>query len=107
MKAREIYFRRIRLILDCTLLLAVLLVIMVSFHSTQAKPAAQASPQTILIESSQDLSAQFQLNGAAEVTQAITNSVTLDNNMLAALMAAENAALTSPQYLNDLPIITR
>ena len=80
---------------------------MVSFHLTQAKSAAQSPPQTILVESSQDLSAQLQLNGAAEVTQAITNSVTLDNNTLAALMAAENAALTASQYLFDLPIIAK
>ena len=31
----------------------------------------------------------------------------LDNNTLAAMIAAENAALTLPQYLTGLPIITR
>jgi hypothetical protein len=33
--------------------------------------------------------------------------VVLDNNTLAAMIAAENAALTLPQYLLDLPLVHR
>ncbi len=95
------------MILDCTLLVAMILVVMVGFHPILANTATQQLSRTILIESSQDLSAQLQLNGPTEVTQAITNSNTTDNNALAALMAAENAALTASQYLSDLPIITK
>ena len=37
----------------------------------------------------------------------ISNQAVLDNNTLAAMIAAENAALTAPQYFIDLPLIIR
>jgi hypothetical protein len=60
-----------------------------------------------LAESPFDPAKQVQANGMDDVSQAITATVTLDDNILAAIMAAENAAMTSPQFLIGLPIITR
>jgi hypothetical protein len=107
MMTKGMNYRRIRLILDCILLLAAVLLVIVNYHPIQANTEPHPSTQAIPTESSQELSAQSQASGMADVTQAITNSVTLDDNTLAALMAAENAALTAPQFLTGLPIITR
>ncbi len=107
MMAKGTNYRRIRLILDGLLLLAVVVVVIVNYHPIQANTESHPSPQVLLTGSSQDISAQPQASGMADITQAITSSVTLDDNTLAALMSAENAALTAPQFLTGLPIITR
>ena len=100
-------FRRIRLILDCFLLVAMILVVIARIHPIQASAGTQSSPLVILAEISQGLTERSQASQMDDVTQAITSSVPRDDYTLAALMAAENAALTSPQYLTGLPIITR
>jgi len=89
------------------LVLAIILVLFVNNHTTQANIDPQLTPQTILTGSAQDLSAQLRTSGTADVNQTITNSITLDDNTLAAMIAAENAALTAPQYMSDLPIINK
>ncbi|HSB65421.1 MAG TPA: hypothetical protein VLD65_02525 [Anaerolineales bacterium] len=106
MKAKGIKLHRIRWILDGLLLVAVILVVIARIQPTQAHAETQSSPQVILAESSQAFTDQPQVSGMDDVTQAITTSIPLDDITLAALMAAENAALTPPLYLTGLPIIS-
>ena len=105
--AKGINFRKLRLILDCFLLVAVIWVIIARIQPIQASAGTQSSTQWLVNASSQDPDWQPQASGTVDVTQVITSSVPLDDITLAAMMAAENAALTSPQYLTGLPIIRR
>jgi hypothetical protein len=105
MTENTIHFRGIRLIIDCLLLLVVILVIIASRQPSQVN--AESQPQVIYTEGSLDLQAQYQAPLPSDVTDVASNSVTLDDNTIAALIAAETAALTSPQIVTSLPIISR
>ena len=107
MKAKLFHSGGLRTFLDCVLLLAVILVIVGNMHTAEAKTenqvTAQRSPMVgTKIQTGQDFA-------TVEITSTIQvpGAVSLDNNQLAAMIAAENAALTPPQYLTDLPIIAR
>lgn len=107
MTSKGISFRWIRLILDCFLLVAVILVVLARIHPNQAGAGTQSFQQAIMAASPQSLAELSQAGQVDDTTQVITGSVQLDDNTLAALMAAENAALTPPQFMTGLPIVTR
>jgi hypothetical protein len=105
--AKGIHFRWIRLILDGILLLSVILAVIAYRQPSQASVEPQTQPQTVQVVSASGLSQENTAPIPSLETDPITNSVTLDNNTLAAMIAAENAALTPPQYMTGLPVITR
>jgi hypothetical protein len=98
--------RRLRTLLDCLLILLLILVL-------------SAQDQLVLGQVRQPLSAGAQAADSslfpspALVDQGLANEpqpagqAPQDNNTLAAMIAAENAALTLPQYLVGLPVVTR
>jgi hypothetical protein len=94
-------------ILDGILVLMVIVAVIAHNHPIQANAETQYSQQVILNATSEGIVDPSQANAVADTTQVISNSVTVDDITLAAMLAAENAALTSPQYLTVLPIITR
>jgi len=107
MIADRIIVRRFRLILDGILVFALIVAIFLSIQPTKADAELQASALSAEAVSSRAL----QLDGRQVEPSASDNppieGVTIDNNTLAALIAAQNAALTPPQYLIGLPIIQR
>jgi hypothetical protein len=101
------HFRRIRLILDALLVLAVVLAIFTYRQSGQANAGLQSQPKAALSDNTWDTQAQSISSMPISGTEVIGNSIILDNETVAAVIAAENAALTPPQYLTSLPVITR
>jgi len=99
--------RRVRLILDGILVLALVLAVILSSHPTQANVEPPASALNAEALSSQALHAAGNLVEPAASDNPPVEGVTIDNNTLAVLIAAQNAALSSPQYLIGLPIIQR
>jgi len=106
MTAKRFNPSRLRTILDCLLLLAVILVAIGKIHTVQANAENQAIEQRTSMESSLD-GLQQNSSSAQVIGENSSPAAPLDNNTLAAIIAAENAALTLPQYLTDLPIVTR
>ncbi len=106
MTAKHFNPSRLRTILDCLLVLAVILVAIGNIRSVQANAEYKVIEQRTSLENSlaglQQNSVNLQIAGENS-----SPSAPLDNNTLAAMIAAENATLTLPQYLTDLPIITR
>lgn len=102
MSTRPLHLRRLRTILDGALIILIILVAATSFLPFHAKPAAQASSQERLAVAPLSLS-----DMGAENFQLATGAGLLDNNTLAAMIAAENATLTPPQYFVELPLISR
>ena len=107
MSPNDSIFRRVRLILDCFLVFALILAIILSSHPTQANTELQTTALNAQPANSQALHPQDTLIEPLDSDNPPTDGVTIDDNMLAALIAAENAALTLPQYLIGLPIIQR
>ncbi len=104
---KGIRFHRFRLLLDCLLVIAVLLAIVANYQPDQAIAASQVQLQAVITGIAPEYRQEYQAPITSIETEVIRNSVTLDINTLAAMIAAENAALTLPQYMTDLPIITR
>jgi len=67
----------------------------------------QSQTQEVIPDSIQDFRQQNAVSITSLETGVISNTVILDNETIAAVIAVENAALTSPQYLSELPIISR
>jgi hypothetical protein len=93
-------YRGLRIVLDCTLV--VLAILIAAFVSGQAGPEARSAARELLISDAPPL-AEAGLAGAPPASV----SPALDDNTLAAIIAAENLALAPPVYLVDLPVITR
>lgn len=99
--------RRMRLILDGILVLALLVAVVLSIQPTKADAELQAPALNVEAVPSQALhSIGPQLEPTASDNPP-AEGVLIDNTTLAAIIAAQNAALTPPQYLIGLPIIQR
>lgn len=99
------HVKRIRLILDGLLVLMVFLAI-ISYHGPIQVNAEQQS-QTVSGSSVQDFGQPIADTSVLTGTEITSSVVILDNETIAAVIAAENVALTPPQYLTTLPIATR
>ena len=107
MTTNGIPFRRLRMMLDCTLIFLLILIVIANYLPVQAKTRYQPfAPDAINAEA-----ITLSNHGAENLGLASVNPshdlVLPDNNLLAAMIAAENAALTLPQYFIDLPMISR
>ena len=101
MSARTTLTRHWRAILDCLLIVLIILVAGAGHLPVQAGTAAQAQAQQ-----SQAGYALAATGLSLENTQAPA-APQLDNNTLAGIIAAENAALTEAIFFNDLPFVVR
>jgi ABC-type enterobactin transport system permease subunit len=101
MNARTTLIRHWRAILDCLLIVLIILVAGAAHLPVQAGPAMQG--QTLQIQAGDALAAT---GLSLENTQAPA-APQLDNNTLAGIIAAENAALTEAIFFNDLPFVVR
>lgn len=98
---------RIRNILDAGLILLLLLAISAHGQGAARQPAAQRLPSQALAPESAaatHLAAPLPRLAGENIVAPQTPA---DDNTLAAMIAAENAALTLPQYWIVLPLITR
>jgi hypothetical protein len=107
MTPKDIIVRRMRLILDGLLVLALILAITLSSYPTKANAELQTPASNTQPVSTQALHSQDTLVEPLAGSNPLTDGVTIDNNTLAAIIAAQNAALTPPQYMIGLPIIQR
>jgi hypothetical protein len=89
MKAHTLNARLCRAILDGVLILLLALALAARDEGAQAQARYQAAA------------------GQTQVLYHAPAGPALDNNTLAAMIAAENAALTQPQYLLDLSLMHR
>lgn len=101
------HIKRRRLILDGLLVLAVIAALF-SYHEPWHVNAEQQLQNTAATESSnlddgQPIAETTTFTG----TEVTNNAVILANETIAAVIAAENAALTPPQYMTGLPVVTR
>ncbi|MGE5123841.1 MAG: hypothetical protein ACM3H7_04940 [Acidobacteriaceae bacterium] len=94
---------RFRLILDCALVVAVILAVF-AFH--QPGQANAVTRSTINGDAHSGLQQEVG-SGTLIETEVLSDTVVLSNEMIAGVIAAENAALTPPEYLIDLPLVTR
>ena len=91
-----------RLILDCCLLISLVLLAIANHLPAQAKIESFPSfPESLMVDPVN--------NGTHRPERAnpLPALYLLDNNTLAAMIAAENASLTLPIYLIDLPLVAR
>ncbi len=102
MSEHKILSQRWRAIFDCTLIALIILMAAANHLPAQARPEPQASTKATLAADPMTLT---DLNLAS--SQATPALPELDNNTLAAMIAAENAALTLPLHLVDIPLIIR
>jgi hypothetical protein len=91
-----------RVILDCVLVVAVILAVFTYHQPSQANAVTQSTVSGEVNSGPQKESGP----GSLIETEVLSGTVILSNEMIAAVIAAENAALTPPQYLTDLPIIS-
>jgi hypothetical protein len=101
MSARTTLTRHWRAILDCLLIVLIILVAGAGHLPVQAGTAAQAQAQQ---SSTGDLMTATGLGLEDAQPPAAPQ---LDNNTLAGIIAAENAALTEAIFFNDLPFVVR
>ena len=102
MKLSRHTFQILRFLLDISLI-AVVLVIVIS----RTLPAQANQPTPGQFDTSP--TSNFELTAPVDLSMANSapTGIDLDNNTLAAIIAAENAALNPPQFLLDLPLIAR
>lgn len=101
MSANRFTFQRLRIILDCTLVVLLILLVSAGYLTAQARSRVSA-PAADSLSSGPPLTSD-DLAGA----QPAAASSALDDDTLAAVIAAENAALTPPSYFTELPLVTR
>jgi hypothetical protein len=112
MNAQTMRFRRFRLILDCILITLFLLLASAKALHVQAGSRLtglhpQASAGEAFLAGPLTLSNVDLANPGPASVQPAPGRAVLDNNTLAAMIAAENAALTPPIHFVDLPVISR
>jgi hypothetical protein len=100
------HYHRFRLILDCVLVLAVILAIFTYRQPRQANAEPLAQPQELSASSTQEIQQQTVGTATLTETEQSDSSIILANETIAAVIAAENAVLTPPLYMADLPVIT-
>jgi hypothetical protein len=93
---------RFRIILDCALVLLVILIAGANYLSGQARSEAGSAAGEALVSAASPLS-----DADLATAQPVPALPALDNNTLAAMIAAENAALTPPILFTDLPLVIR
>jgi len=84
------------------LIVLLVLIAIVNYLPALANPEASALGVVAPLSTSATLSNTRPARGSPA-----PDFVLLDNITSAAMIAAENAALTPPQYLTDLPLVTR
>lgn len=87
-------------LLDCSILLSSLVILAAVGWEGRAGGAVRAAEPLAAATGQAEVS-----QGGAGLVVDRASAVMLDNNTLAAMIAAENAALTPPQYLVDLPAV--
>jgi hypothetical protein len=97
--------RRLRAILDGLLILLLALLLTARDSRAQAQVRDQAPASHAAGFQSVPLPARIPAESASADHSPAEGTPELDNNTLAAVIAAENAALTPPQYLLDLPLV--
>ena len=107
MKPRTIELRRWRIILDCVLVLLVVLLAVAGYRPARAGDDRQAFSVSAPVADSTALRDSQSATARASSVNPSPDQPLLDNNTLAEIIAAENAALTLPQYLVDLPMVSR
>lgn len=100
--APSMAYRRVRLVLDCILILLILWVASGNWLAARAEPARQAEP----VGQSEPINQAGDPGTAPADAARQPSSAQVDNNTLAAVIAAENAALTPPIYFTDMPLIS-
>jgi hypothetical protein len=102
----SIHFRRTRLILDCLLVLAAIFAIFSYRQPGRANAEQNTQAQAVFVDNIRDLKDQSNSSVPITSTDVTNNTIILANETIAAVIAAENAALTPPQYLTSLPVVT-
>lgn len=102
MSPNPLPYRRLRIILDCVLVVLVILIAGANYLSGQASPEAASAAGEALVARGLPLSEADLPSDQPEPAMSM-----LDNNTLAAMIAAENAALTPPIHFTDLPLVLR
>lgn len=92
--ARSTAYRRLRLALD------VFLILLVIWVALGFRPAGLAAQNGAMLPAAEASGLDTQAGTAAA-------PVVVDDETLAAMIAAENGALTPPIYFNELPVILR
>lgn len=100
-------FKRRRLILDALLLLAVVLAIFSYHEPWQANAEPEFQRQEVLGNNNQNFGQPIGDTPILSGTEEVSNAVILANETIAAVIAAENSALTPPQYWTSLPVMRR
>ena len=101
MNSRAFSARAARRILDFAIIVALILIAIVQAWPVLANHDANAVEREARRAESRALA-----NPIPEIGSPAPELAPLDDIESAALMAAENAALTPPQYLTDLPLVT-
>jgi len=101
------HINRRRLILDGLLVLVVIAAFF-SYHEPWHVNAEQQMQSIAVTESSNlDYGQPIAETTTITGTEVTSNAVILANETIAAVIAAENAALTPPQFMTGLPVIAR
>lgn len=102
MSTNPLAVRRLRTILDCILISLLILVAISNYMAVQARPEQQPPAGGVLIADPIPLS-----NPSSASDNSTLDHFLLDDTTLAAMIAAENAALTPLQYFVNLPVVIR
>jgi hypothetical protein len=93
--------------LDCLLISFLILIVAVNFYSARAEYGYPGSTGELLDTDTNNFLIVAPTSWDLANNGKSPNQPLLDSNTLAAMIAAENAALTSPQYLLELPMVVR
>lgn len=102
MKIQQPSFRRLRTILDGALVILILLLAVASSKPVDARPEQEATSRQWT--NAAPIEPEHSAGAGGRASQHLSP---LDNATLAGMIAAENAALTLPQHLVNLPVIVR
>ena len=94
--------QRLRAILDCILIALLALLAILTHQPAQAMPGQQPPARVVQVAAS----IPHSIPASADARSGLALSP-LDDITLAWIIAAENAALTAPQYMLNIPIVTR
>jgi hypothetical protein len=97
----------LRLVMDIFLVIAVVIAVGAYLRPSTASAQLPGQTQVAPAQNSPGFSGADQPAPPVQDTVSITNTVNLDPKILAAIIGAENAALSQPQYLISMPVIIR
>jgi hypothetical protein len=107
MSAPHLFLRLFRTILNGFPLFLVLLAFDPNFRPARAMNPPPAATNEAQTAAATDLAPSRPADAGTVYAGSPLAGLQLDNATSAAMIAAENAALTAPQYLVDLPLIVR